>query len=92
MFRGEDNKENYKKMIELRAGLTSAKAAICIYGSSSVVKALAEFELAGSEIKTPAQERAFMAVLTAMRADVGLSPEGEALTAILLGGAPATKE
>jgi len=67
--------------------VSDAKARICLYGSKTVLKAFAEFEKLGATMKSAPQERAFVAMVSAMRDDSGLGSNVtlEDIHAILLG-------
>ena len=55
----------------LTAALADAKSRICLYGSSKVIEAFAEFERLGATINTESQCAAFTKMVVAMRADSG---------------------
>lgn len=54
-------------MRSARAEAADAKARIAVYGSSSVIAALARFEQAGAVLESPKALEAFVAVVGAMR-------------------------
>jgi len=68
--------------------VANAKTRICIYGSKSVVRALAAFESKGASVSTADGSTALMALLHAMRLDVAQETTGiplEDMSRVLLG-------
>jgi len=67
--------------------VADAKARICLYGSRAVVHSFAVFENLGATLVTAQQRAAFVAMVTAMRADSGVvpPPEGRDIETVLLG-------
>jgi hypothetical protein len=55
--------------VELLTKLTEAKTRIRVYGSTKVINALANFEVGGARITTPAQKNLFLHIIQAMRID-----------------------
>jgi len=61
--------EQADELLKFRVLTAEAKARIAIYGSSKVIKSLAEFIRQGGSIDSPKQESAFVALCSQMRAD-----------------------
>ena len=73
---------------ELATKTADAKCRICLYGSSSVVKAFAEFESLGATMNTTEQCTAFTRMVSIMRGDStigGGNVELKDLETVLLG-------
>lgn len=72
---------------ELATRTADAKCRICLYGSSSVVDAFAEFEMLGATMNSEQQRNAFTRMVAIMRSDS--SGKGQAnlgsLQVVLLG-------
>lgn len=64
--------------------LASAKARIAVYGSPSVIKALAQFEEVGTNLTADTSATAFVSLVLKMRDGRGIVPERE-LRLVLLG-------
>lgn len=54
---------------ELAARTADAKCRVCLYGSSQVVEAFAQFERLGAKLDTPQASATFAAMMQAMRQD-----------------------
>jgi hypothetical protein len=67
--------------------LADAKARICLYGSSSVIRSFSKFEQLGATMNTNEQRNAFIKMATEMRKDVRLRTNlsAEDLSWVLLG-------
>ena len=65
-------KQDRKERITLLNRTVAAKARICIYGSSDVVKSLSKFEEGGAQIDTPEKAAVFLAVVKQMRSESGV--------------------
>lgn len=72
---------------ELAARTADAKCRICLYGSSSVVAAFAEFETLGATMNTEEQRAAFTRMVSIMRNDSASKGQVKlsALQVVLLG-------
>ena len=73
---------------ELATRTADAKCRICLYGSSSAVKAFAEFERLGATMNTPEQCTTFTCMVSIMRSDSAIgggNVELKDLETVLLG-------
>ncbi len=80
---------------ELATKITDAKCRICLYGSSSAVKAFAEFERVDATMKTPKKSTAFTSMVSIMRCDSAIgggNVEFEDLKTVLFGKEKEGKE
>lgn len=82
-----DKKSAQEKKSEAFIRIADAKARICLYGSSSVIHAFAEFERLGAQIATQEQIKAFVSMSLEMRKDAGLKslPSENDIRVVLLG-------
>lgn len=81
-------KEDASKRAELLAALADAKTRICIYGSSKVIRALADFEKSGSVLSSADSIKRFLEICHEVRRQ-GLRDTGsigaEDLSIVLFG-------
>lgn len=61
---------------DVLAQVANAKVRVCIYGSSTVIKHLSEFEAIGAVINSAASETIIVNLLRAMRQDTGMGDGG----------------
>jgi hypothetical protein len=70
---------------------SEAKAQLAVFGSAEVLRALAVFENAGSVLTNFSSNQAFLAVVSAMRAETGSEVSANDLSLVLLGPDDLTK-
>lgn len=73
---------------EILSAAADAKTRICIYGSPTVIDHLHEFEASGASTSSPRGKEAIVALLRAMRSDIGKASQSvsnHTLEGILLG-------